>query len=88
MAEWMTFQSPFSLKIWVGERESVLSKKNHCDVFSKTSRCFFQIITMSFPNHWEDFFISLGRLFCTIMKKKKNIIVSSGKHYSVLEKAL
>jgi hypothetical protein len=43
---------------------------------------------MSSGKHWEDFFISLGRLFFTLMKTKKYTIVSSGKQYSVLEKAL
>jgi hypothetical protein len=63
MTERMTFQSAFSLKIGIDERVSVLSKKNHCDAFSKTSRFLWKIIAMSLPNHWEDFFISSGRLF-------------------------
>jgi hypothetical protein len=63
MTEGMTFQSAFSLELWGAERVGIFSKKNHCDVFSKTSRCCWKIIAMSLPNHWEDFFLSLGRLF-------------------------
>jgi hypothetical protein len=44
MNERMTFQSAFSLKIWVGERVFIIVKKvfimssvNHYDVFGKTS---------------------------------------------------
>jgi hypothetical protein len=81
MAERTIFQPRFSLKIWVGERVSVLAKKNHHDVFSQTSRSLWKNIVMSLPNHWEDFFISLGRLFHTCMKKKK-------KHYDVFGRTL
>jgi hypothetical protein len=72
ITERMTFQSAFSLELWTGERVSIFSKKNHCDAFSKTSRCLWKIIAMSLPNHWENFFLSLGRLFLHLSEEEKN----------------
>jgi hypothetical protein len=54
---------------------------NHHDVSAKPSRCFFQTIVKTLLYHCEDFFVPFRRL-------KKSIMMSSGKHYSVLEKAL
>jgi hypothetical protein len=63
MAERTKLQPAFSQKIGVGERVSVPSKKNHHDVLSKTLRSRWKNIMISLVNHWEDFFISLRRLF-------------------------
>jgi hypothetical protein len=58
-----------------------MSSVKHRDVSEKTSRCRYQTIGKTLLYHWEDFFVPFRR-------RKKSIMMSSGKHYSVLEKAL
>jgi hypothetical protein len=54
---------------------------NHHDVSTKPSQCFFQTIVKTLLYHHEESFVPFRRL-------KKTIMMSSRKHYSVLEKAL
>jgi hypothetical protein len=58
-----------------------MSSVNHRDVSSKPSRCPYQTIGKTLLHHHEDSFIPFRR-------RKKNIMMSSGKHYSGLEEAL
>jgi hypothetical protein len=83
MTERIIFQPAFSRKKY----RFTESKKN-------SLRCLCQIIAMSSVKHHDVVGKPLGRLFYIIAKtffypdEKKITIVSSVKHYSVLEKAL
>jgi hypothetical protein len=58
-----------------------MSSVNHRNVSSKPSRCLYQTIVKTLLYHHDDSFIPFRR-------RKKTIMMSSGNHYSVLEKAL